>query len=153
MVQLDQQTFLQVAAANAERIKLMNSVQNSFDLIIFGRLFKTVLIQQCLPDVIQRRLQVTLIINGIDNGHRDDHVMVTERCQSHLPEQMILETFFGAALVVKVRRLDGGHAARYRHRHVIGIFPVTVNGQLIGNIRHAWLIQFVITAIVGLHGI
>ena len=61
-------------------------------------------------DVFERRRQVPVFADAVDDCFGDVEVGVTERCQAHLPDQVVTQRFLRALLaeeVVAVVTADG----------------------------------------------
>lgn len=96
LIQLDQQTLLHRTGSNTDRIEVLNPLEYRLDLIEF-HLY--VITGDGSLDILQRNGQITGFVDGIDYGERDGGIHIAERCEPHLPQQIILQVFGGLSLI------------------------------------------------------
>ncbi|MNG75991.1 hypothetical protein D3C79_345070 [compost metagenome] len=127
LAKLDQQTLLYRASGDANRIEMLHPLEHGFHFIQFNFYLFTA---DCSLNIFERNGQVARLIDGIDDGEGNRGIQITERRQSHLPQQIILQIFGGFPLIDAVFPVMDGASALSRAGG-IDLIPGSVHRQFI----------------------
>jgi hypothetical protein len=126
LAQLDQQALTQVARGDAGRVERLDPVQHRLHL---GQLH--VLVGHRSDDVLQRRGEVTVVVDAVDDGLGDRQVGRAEAAQAHLPEQVVLQRFGAALLAEEVLAIFAGCGGSDRCDAVVDVVPNGVHREFV----------------------
>ncbi len=128
LAQLQQQALAQVAGTDAGRFELLDAAQHDLDLVELDLQFGI----EGIDDLLERLLEVALVVDAVDQGGGDEAVGVAHGCQVELPQQVALQahTAGGAAGEVPLVVVIAGQAAG---AGLVDVFPGRIHRQLVGN--------------------
>ncbi|MNO29590.1 hypothetical protein D3C76_195080 [compost metagenome] len=125
---MQQQAFAQVAGSDAGGFELLDAVQDGFDFVQFDVQFRV----EGFEDFLQRLVQITLVVDAVDQGHGDQAIGVGHRCQVQLPQQVALQALAGgrAGGEVPFVVIAAGQAAG---AGLVDVFPGGVDRKFVGD--------------------
>ena len=129
MLQLQQQAFAQIAGEDASRIKLLQPVQYGHHLVFFDVQFRV----HAFQHVFNGGVQITIIIDAIDQHEGDITVCIGHWCQIQLPQQVILQAVGGcmAGIVIEIIVDGAAVAGSNTGGCLVGVFPLTVDREIV----------------------
>lgn len=127
LAQLQQQALAQVAGADAGGFQLLDAAQHDFHFVELDVQFRI----DGGEDFFEGLFEVAIVVDAIDDGHRDHPIGVRHRCQVDLPEQVAVQALAaaGARGEVPLVIVVAGQAAG---AGLVDVFPGGIHRQLAG---------------------
>lgn len=127
LAQLQQQALAQVAGADAGGFQLLDAAQHDFHFVEFDVQFRI----DGGEDFFEGLFEIAIVVDAIDDGHRDHPIGVRHRCQVDLPEQVAVQALAaaGARGEVPFVIVVAGQAAG---AGLVDVFPGGIHRQLAG---------------------
>ena len=135
LAQLDRQALLQAARRDSGRIEALELLEHRLDSMEAHLLVPGI---EALADVFQRKLEIAVVVDGIDERGRNDPVGVAEPHQRHLPVETILERLGLRTVGEEVHPVELPARPRAADRgRVVDVLPHGVDRKLAGYVARS----------------
>ena len=128
LAQLDQQALAQVAGAHADRVEMLDAMQDRDDFVDLD----PALGAEALGKVLEAHAQHAVGIDGVDDGHRDHAIGFRHRRQVELPQQVVGKRGCLGGVLLEVLSLFAA-ARRTGAAGLVDIVPAGVDGEIGGH--------------------